>query len=436
MPSSSTLVNTDEASELRLVHFLGSNESTAPFVLTCETHITKADAPSLLRTILAYDPAFDVLMKDRDELSVGSDDGINAFSLLCALLDRLESEADVDAILKQLVDKVEGYEAKKGASTKIVEKKMKMLCALYNLRSNAREKCWLLGRILNVCAFGGDEDCVLSLLPGRHSTLGTLLEGTNLERLLMGLETDGELTQQDKRTLIATASAVVGKVADVCREKDMDKEALALDGCKQRFLLKILSTYVNVTDVDAEALSAAKEAAIGAICDPVTLFNEQRCIMSLPPVMALEKDAGTKPLYALLSIFQQGKLDDFQSFQKTHPKALSQYSICPNSAIRHMRLLSLCSLATEHEEIPYDAIATTLQVEQSDVESWVIDAVSSDLLSAKMNQLEKVVLVERCVVRRFGIEQWKILQQRLDVWKKNVGSVVEGLRKSQATAGQ
>lgn len=96
-----------------------------------------------------------------------------------------------------------------------------------------------------------------------------------------------------------------------------------------------------------------------------------------------------------------------------------------------MRLLSLCSLATEHEEIPYDAIASTLQVDESVVENWVIDAVSSGLLSAKMDQLQNVVMVERCVVRRFGIEQWKILQERLNVWKKNVKGVLEGLKQSQ-----
>ncbi len=97
-----------------------------------------------------------------------------------------------------------------------------------------------------------------------------------------------------------------------------------------------------------------------------------------------------------------------------------------------MRLLSLCSLATEHEEIPYDAIASTLKVDAADVESWVIEAVGSGLLSAKMDQLQKVVLVERCAVRRFGIEQWKVLQKRIDVWKKNVKDVLEGLKSSQA----
>jgi translation initiation factor 3 subunit M len=101
-----------------------------------------------------------------------------------------------------------------------------------------------------------------------------------------------------------------------------------------------------------------------------------------------------------------------------------------------MRLLSLCSLAAEHEEIPYAAIVSTLKVQPEEVESWVIQAVSSGLILAKMDQLQQVVMVERCVVRRFGIEEWKSLQARLHTWKKNVRGVLEGLKQSQTVQTQ
>ena len=139
----------------------------------------------------------------------------------------------------------------------------------------------------------------------------------------------------------------------------------------------------------------------------------------------------TKSLYSLLQIFQEGKLEDFQSFLSTSESTLSKYNLSKDECIRHMRLLSLCSLAAEHEEIPYDAIATTLQVPSEEVESWVITAVSSGLLSAKMDQLQHVVMVERSAVRKFDLEEWKILKERLDVWKKNVKGVLDGLKQSQ-----
>lgn len=110
---------------------------------------------------------------------------------------------------------------------------------------------------------------------------------------------------------------------------------------------------------------------------------------------------------------------------------MSTFDINEENAIRHIRLLSLCSLATEHEEIPYSAIASTLKIDNADVETWVIDGVSSGLLTAKIDQLQEVVIVEKCVVRRFGVKQWKVLQQRLNLWKCNVANVLESLKKSQ-----
>lgn len=411
--ASTTLVNTADAAELRLVHFLGDHDATSPFVLSCESAITQSNAASLLTTITLHQPAFNRL--------IANEEGVGAFSLLSALLDRVTDATQAQEIMRGLVGAVE---AATGNVENIAESKIEMLCALYNLRSGS-EKCWILARILNLAAFSGNEATLLTLLPGRKSTLGQLLEGNNLERLLAGFDSNDE----DKRALYSVAAKVVAKVAQVCKEKDLDEEATAADSAKQRFLLKILATYSSTSGSNDETRSAAKQAAIGAICDPVNLFYEQRIIMSLPPVADLKNT--DKEIYALLEIFQQGKLEDFQSFLKSNPNTLSNNNISEEDAIRHMRLLSLCSLATEHEEIPYDAIASTLQVDQSAVENWVIDAVSSGLLSAKMDQLQHVVMVERCVVRRFGIEQWKILQDRLNVWKTNVKSVLDGLKQTQ-----
>jgi len=64
------------------------------------------------------------------------------------------------------------------------------------------------------------------------------------------------------------------------------------------------------------------------------------------------------------------------------------------------------------------------------VESWVIAAVSSGLLSAKMDQLQNKVVVQRCVVRKFDMEQCKAVQTRLHAWKKNVGGILEAYRQS------
>jgi len=434
MPASSTLVNTAESAELRLVHILGDHDATSPFVLSCENYIANADATNLLQTILTNPSATKILMKEDEEsngttttTSSGAD---GAFSLLAALLSRIDDELEVKRILDLMIQTVEEYPSEgsgdEEAKKKMVELKMNMLSTIYNLRPDASEKCNILGRILSLCAFSDVEDLLLDLLPGKNTTLGTLLEGSNLEKFLPM----NDLTMADKRTLYSVASKVIGKVRDLCTAKSMDTEVATLNDVKQTFMLKLLATFTEA-ELNEESKTTAIDVAVGAIRDPVSLLNEQRGILSLPPIKVLEKDNATKSLYSLLQIFQEGKLEDFQSFLSTSESTLSKYNLSKDECIRHMRLLSLCSLAAEHEEIPYDAIATTLQVPSDEVESWVITGVSSGLLSAKMDQLQHVVMVERSAVRKFDFEEWKILKERLDVWKKNVKGVLDGLKQSQ-----
>ena len=104
------------------------------------------------------------------------------------------------------------------------------------------------------------------------------------------------------------------------------------------------------------------------------------------------------------------------------------FSLNEADCTKNMSLLSLVSLAGEHEEIPYSAIASTLDISEDQVEKWVILGVSSGLMEAKMDQLSKVVIVERCVVRQFGRKEWEALKVRLDKWKVNVRGVLDALK--------
>jgi hypothetical protein len=62
--------------------------------------------------------------------------------------------------------------------------------------------------------------------------------------------------------------------------------------------------------------------------------------------------------------------------------------------LKNMRLLSLATLATQHEEIPYSVIANTLSIDEGDVESWIILSISTRILDAKLDQLRRVAIIK------------------------------------------
>jgi translation initiation factor 3 subunit M len=136
-------------------------------------------------------------------------------------------------------------------------------------------------------------------------------------------------------------------------------------------------------------------------------------------------------LLALLKVFQEGKIQDYFTFIESNGDGVfTRWGLSGDDCSRYMRILSLCSLAAEHEEIPYSLVAETLQANPGEVEKWVIAAVSSGLLSAKMDQLEQKVIVERSVVRQFDMKEWKILQERVHLWKKNVRGILDAYKQS------
>lgn len=395
--ASSALVNVVDGAELCLVRLLA--ESSTPgtirpgFVQDCETCIAHSDATRLIQTIVSEQGAIAALVSLDDE-------AVSAISLLAACLDRVETPNSANLLI-QLADSIIAISA---ASSATAAKAISLLAILYNMRSNPAQKVVLLVKMIRLAAT--DQE---GLLVPENSVLGKWMDPVQFTKML----DEWKIASSGRRELFQAA-------ADGSQNSS---------NAKQQFTLLLVETYSNA-DIDALGLEAARQAAIGAIRDPVSLFVQQRKILSLPAVQALETSDAS--LFALLKVIQEGKLEDYHSYIQSNggDSVLAQWGLSSEDCSRHMRILSLCSLAAEHEEIPYTVVADTLQTDAGDVEKWVISAVSSGLLLAKMDQLEQKVMVERSVVRKFDMEQWKALQSRLHLWKKNVGGILEAYKQS------
>lgn len=394
MVLSSTLVNVSDDAELRLVALLG--ESASPdFTNKCNQCIERGDAANLVKTILISGPAMHKLVQSEES-------GVAAMQILAAL--QLQKGNGDGTALADAIVSAPGDDDKQ-----TTERKIGLLAVLYNM---LEPKCGMMQRIIETA--GQFPETLLA----EDTVLGGLFLGDS-PRIVGLVDSWGNVSVADRRKLYST----------ICNCSSGNR--------KQRFLLLLLGTYASSGNVDAVGLAAAKDAAIGAIRDPVSLFDLQRNMLSQPAVQALQKSDAD--LLSLLTIFQEGKLQDYERFFSSSNKGesamLAQWGLEPETCKRYMRILSLCSLASEHEEIPYQVISETLHLQAiAEVESWVIAAVNSGLLQAKMDQLTQKVMVERCAVRKFDMDQWRSLQVRLTSWKANVGGILSALKESKVTA--
>ncbi|KAL1205887.1 hypothetical protein V5N11_017970 [Cardamine amara subsp. amara] len=99
-----------------------------------------------------------------------------------------------------------------------------------------------------------------------------------------------------------------------------------------------------------------------------------------------------------------------------------------------MRLLSLVDLASDESgKILYASIKNILQVNDEEVELWVVKAITAKLVDCKMDQMNQVVIVSRCAEREFGQKQWQSLRTKLAAWQENITNVISTIQANKVT---
>ncbi|CAO3670691.1 unnamed protein product [Rhizopus stolonifer] len=188
------------------------------------------------------------------------------------------------------------------------------------------------------------------------------------------------------------------------------------------FLLKKLSLS---NDKEADVL--AQEIVLRAV-SMENYFNFED-LLQYKPIQNLKG----KQEYELLNVFLNGTLSSYQTFAASN-SALIQNE---ENNIRKMRLLSLASLGSENlvRELTYGDIASSLQIPEEEVEMWVIDVIRAGLVEAKLDQLNKTVIVHRSIYRVFGQEQWKKLSTALSTWKENLNEILAVVGNAKLIAG-
>ncbi|WVR03070.1 hypothetical protein IAU60_000059 [Kwoniella sp. DSM 27419] len=113
------------------------------------------------------------------------------------------------------------------------------------------------------------------------------------------------------------------------------------------------------------------------------------------------------------------------------------------SVVRKLRLIALLSLAAKSEtrQLEYAPIAQALGIDEADVEAWVIDAIRSKLITARISQPLSLIRIQSISslsssARRFGSSEWQLLEKRLSEWKKSVAEARQVIEEAQAVAQQ
>jgi len=215
----------------------------------------------------------------------------------------------------------------------------------------------------------------------------------------------------------------------------------------QVFRLRYLRSFDNDDDDDKtgaviitppkEALDLAAAAAADAVRDPFTWFRERQDLLNIRAVAALatSKDKTHQALHSLLVVVAQKGFADLVAFADEHAQLFKDHKLDRPAVETAMRLLVLAALAANADSVPYADVAAALAVDVDAVETWVVKAITNDLLECKMDQLNKLVVINRCCLfRTSGAEDWKAVQTQLRTWKANIAKLQATIAEGQAMA--
>lgn len=148
-------------------------------------------------------------------------------------------------------------------------------------------------------------------------------------------------------------------------------------------------------------------------------------------IQDLAQDSAYAPLLELVKIFATGTITDYVAFHKVaaNAKCLADYGLSHEDIIHTVRILTLCSLGVEKEELAYADLQKKLLVEDAfELETAVIEAVMSNRLQAKIDQDKEIVVIQRASTRVFEDKDWARLGTTLSEWDAKVSNVLANMR--------
>ncbi|RWS08227.1 eukaryotic translation initiation factor 3 subunit M-like protein [Dinothrombium tinctorium] len=182
-----------------------------------------------------------------------------------------------------------------------------------------------------------------------------------------------------------------------------------------KVMIELLSTYTE--ENASQARLDAHRCIVSCLADPNAFLMDH--LLTLKPVKFLEGEL----IHDLLTIFVAEKLNAYINFYKLHKEFVDSLGLSHEQNMQKMRLLTFMQIAETKKELSFENIQEELQLQPNEVEGFIIDVLRTKMVRAKIDQLNRRVLVTSTMHRTFGKQQWLQLRDTLVKWQHNLAHV-------------
>eukprot|EP00276_Gloeochaete_wittrockiana_P013297 CAMPEP_0184331950 /NCGR_PEP_ID=MMETSP1089-20130417/1235_1 /TAXON_ID=38269 ORGANISM="Gloeochaete wittrockiana, Strain SAG46.84" /NCGR_SAMPLE_ID=MMETSP1089 /ASSEMBLY_ACC=CAM_ASM_000445 /LENGTH=396 /DNA_ID=CAMNT_0026655129 /DNA_START=83 /DNA_END=1273 /DNA_ORIENTATION=+ len=174
-----------------------------------------------------------------------------------------------------------------------------------------------------------------------------------------------------------------------------------------------------------EIVDYARQIIVRSIQTPEVYQFDQ--ILSLKAIQQLKAVKETEKLFELLEIFGSKGIDALQQFVDQNAAISEETGISKDDLFSKLRLLLLSSIGTLRNELSFDEIISNLKINEAELEEIVIQAIGYGILDARIDQINRSVVIVDTKPREFPLEWWTLLQQRLDTWQEHITVVQQAV---------
>lgn len=186
-----------------------------------------------------------------------------------------------------------------------------------------------------------------------------------------------------------------------------------------KVMVELLSTYT--TENASQAREEAQRCIVASLADPNTFLLDH--LLTLQPVKVLEGAL----LHDLLTIFVAEKLSAYTKFYQEKKDFIESLGLKHEENLRKMRILTFMQLAENAAELPFDVLIKQLELPENQVEEFVIQVLKTKLVRARIDELNKKVLVSSTMHRTFGKQHWMQLRELLTTWRTHLRQVKDSM---------
>lgn len=188
------------------------------------------------------------------------------------------------------------------------------------------------------------------------------------------------------------------------------------------------------------AVANAQTSTFPMSCKLVQQALKSDHVHDFSTILALEPVADLKTteqrLYELLVTVASGDVAKLSSLAAGDAKSLiEENDFDAEALLAKTRVIALANLAAANPNIEYAVIAKTLDVAPESVELWVIDTIRAGLVEGRLSQTKQSFAVHRA--QKSGPvekQDWEVISERLDVWKKSVTDVLQVVKQARENA--